>query len=186
MYLNVNDLPTLALSVLKSRGYTRKDIQLVAKEKVSMSVGGWDGKRGYCDVVDLSSNSVQRNTGSWGGPNAFNSTNRVDLSDESISIGPKTMVIQGYEGHKPMATCYCHSDLFSDYSALNETLGAKASVEEREVLSWFVQYKASYRKPWVDAKPPELIDGLVSKGWLKRNRAGALSITTQGKNIART
>lgn len=181
LYLNINDLPTLVFEALKARGYTRKDIQLKARDKVTMSLGGWDGKRGYCDVIQLDCQSISQNTGSWGGANAFNPTNRVDLSDEPISIGPKTVVIQGYEGYKPMATCYCHSDLLNSYGSMTE----EASERECKVLGWFVQYKASYRKPWVDAEPPELIDGLVSKGWLKRNRAGALSITTQGKNIAR-
>jgi len=182
MYVPLNDLPTLIFEALKARGYNKKDIEVKAKNSVSISVGGWEGKRGYTDVINMRTRSIVQHTGSWGGPNIFSHRNKVDMSDSNIEITPDTVIIQGYSGYKPLASCYCHESWLSRFGS---TATEETTEREKKVLGWFVSYKASYRKPWVDAEPPELINGLVNRGLLKRNRAGALSITTAGKNVVR-
>lgn len=181
MYAKVSDLPALVQTQLKRRGYHGKDIEVRAKEKVGLQVGGWDGKRGYTDIINLDSGSVQCHTGSWGGANPFNPTNRVDLDERQYTIPPNAVVIQGYEGYKPMASCYCSAETLQPMLPA----GPEVTEEEKEVLSWFLTYKASYRKPMVDAKPIGMINSLVARKLLKRNKAGALSITVEGKNAAR-
>ena len=174
----VAELPIPVQSVLKQLGYHKKDISIKAKEKVSIFDAGGAGRRGFYAIVALDGSvAPEVHHGSWGGANAFNPTNRVDTDDSEYTMMPGVCVITGSSGEKTYAYLTIHPD---NMVAL---LPVKADVtdKQKEILSNFVRLKPAYRSKY----PAEEIDALVAKGLLKRNKAGAISVTVEGKNAAK-
>lgn len=184
MYIKTNQLPQVVQHQLKTRGYNSHDIGVVAREKYSLHGGGGDGMRDYTDVIDLVSGAIDANTGSWGGANIFNPSNKVDLDDTQHDLPVTSMVIKGHEGYKPYATVYMHPSIIGNFA------GEKADVtaEEKEVLEVFASYKPAYRQEYLRGKKFNVaatIESLITKKLVKRNAAGALSLTTEGRNAVR-
>jgi hypothetical protein len=67
-------------------------------------------------------------------------------------------------------------------------LPAAPTVSERDgrILGACKSYTSAYRKEWFarNKVTDTELDALVSAGYLKKNKAGAISITTSGKNVA--
>lgn len=185
MYVKVALLPQLIQNQLKARGFNKHDICMEAKDNYTLNNSSGDGMRAYTDIIDLSGNqSVQTNTGSWGGANIFSPNNKVDLGNESYKITELLVVIKGHEGYKPYATLYVHPTFAQAYNTGTQ----EVTSEEKEVLEIFAKYKASYRKEYLDRKKfntSAVIEGLISKKMIKRNIAGSLSLTTEGRNAVR-
>jgi len=180
MHVATRDLPEVLQRILKARGYNKRDVSVEPKERVGLSGASGSGQRCYAVIVNLSTGQHQTHMGSWGGPNVFNPTNRVDLDDSQHVIPLNGAVVKGSEGHYSYASIYVHPDNFQ------KLLPPKPEVSEieRSVLRVYRQYKAAYRKEYLARIPgyTEAIELLVSRGMLKRNKAGATSITTDGKN----
>jgi hypothetical protein len=184
MYVQVAELPESLQGALKSVGYGRKDINIEAREQVYMADGGGEGFRAFVVLVDLATGRAERHDGSWGGANMFNPRNAVDLDDTPRTIIPGMAVVKGHiGGDRPVgATVYINPENVA------KLLPAKPDVSDREKqLLGVMGYKSGYRKEELarmratDAE----IDALVSRGFLSRNKAGAISLTTEGKNARR-
>jgi hypothetical protein len=184
MYVKLKNLHPAIQNQLKRRGYNGKDISIEPREKYSLGCSGGDGQRSYTDVLNLSDFSIAEHTGSWGGANIFNPANKVDLDFTGHELTETTVVIRGHEGHKPYASLLVHPSTIDNYKG--DVI--EVTMEEKEVLSIFCMYKSSYRAEYLNRKRFDtnaVTESLVTKKLLKRNAAGAISLTTEGRNAAR-
>jgi hypothetical protein len=180
MIIAVRDLPESITRALADLNYRRVDIKAEAVESAELNDYGSTGRRAFVCIVDLVSGERRVTYGSWGGPNPFNPRNAVDCDSRTYVIPANTIVIQGDEGHGPT---YCR--LLANPATLTPLLPAPSSLSERAtgLLAVYRSYVGSYRAETLRAMnaTSEELDALVDGGYLKRNKAGAISITTTGK-----
>jgi hypothetical protein len=184
-YMPVKDLPPSIVAMLESVGYGSKDIQIHAAETFELGSAGGNGYRCFAAVCRLDgSRAFEVTWGSWGGSNMFSPNNAVDRADVGGPLLPAFAVVKGtIGGDRPVyATVYVHP------SALAPLLPAPAAVTEKEatILAIFRSLKSSARKEYLGrlgATDAE-VTALVERGFLTRNKAGATTITTAGKNAA--
>ena len=179
-YSNVSHLPSVLIAALKECGYNKRDINVVAQSKVSLCGYAGDGYRSFAIVVNMSTSEIKSYYGSWGGANPWNPNNRVDLDDNEYVLPENIAVILGTEGGtmSTTATVYISPNNMAKNLLPIETGLTK---EEISVLNIFRTMKSSYRAGYLSAYK-ELIDKLVSEGYLKRSANGATQITISGKN----
>lgn len=177
-------LPPALQRALASVGYRCKDIPISVRESCSVQAMGGDGYRSFVVIVNMASGEYRTSYGSWGGANMFNPRNAVDL-DDSLHVIPKDgAVIHGSEGGT--SGVYATIDISPANAAL--MLPAKASIDERDAkILGAMRYKpGAYRQGEIARAGGTAadIDRLVAGGFIKRNRAGACTLTTEGKNAA--
>lgn len=183
LYVSTKEIPQSLQNALQQIGYYRKDIRVEATEEVETTYYGGDGMRGIAVAVDLTSGRVSSIArGSWGGPNPFE-VNPLDVSGAKTRIPENGAVITGVEGGgKPTyAVIHVHPDSLSKWLPSGDS-----DVTEKEswALEIFASLKSCARKDKLDRYKitSQEIDSLVERGYLKRNKSGATSITTAGKN----
>jgi hypothetical protein len=184
-YVNVRDLPAPIQSALKAVEYGRPDIRVEASEKVQLGdMGAGNGYQSFACLVNLSTGEHRVIRGSWGGINMFDRTNPVDNDMGQYALPGDGVVITGQRGGgRPV-----YAVLNIPASMVSRMLPSGQKVEltdqERDVLAVFVGMKSSYRSEWLQrhAIPESVVTGLVSRGLLKENRAGARQVTTDGRN----
>ncbi len=177
MYVQVKDLPESLRAALAQVGYGRADIKIETAETASLFSGGYRGCRSFAILVDLATGRSETHMGSWGGSNMFSPNNSVDNDTKSYILPENGAVITGSEGgdHPTSASiCLNPKNVVPWLPAASDV-----SSEEKAMLAQFRGLKPGYR----DTKGKEsMIDSLVERGYLKRNKAGATQITTLGKN----
>lgn len=186
MYVKVNELPTIIISTLQNTlGYNRNDIEIQVKTDVSPFGAGSDGKREFIAIINLYNNEVEVKYGSWGGANAF-TTNQVDLDTNRYSIPPNFAIIKGSigGGHPVYAKVIIRPDMM--LPCLKE--GVKLSARLQWIIDTLCVYNSIGRKNEFYANcrtPPQEQEWqqLESLGLIKRNKAGSVSVTTEGKNV---
>lgn len=186
-HIAVNQLPRTLQSALSALGYGRKDISVDAAESVSPFGAGGNGYREFFVAVNLATGQREERWGSWGGANPFNPTNRVDNATAEYAIPANVAVIKGsIGGGRPVsARIYVRPD------AMAPMLPAAPELTATETGALYCyralksgQYRQDeLRRYGADAAT---IDGLVSRGLLKRASNGATQITTEGKNALQT
>jgi hypothetical protein len=178
------DLPESVRKALHALAYGKRDIAIQAAESVSVGQGGGDGRRSFYAIVALDG-SVEHKIeyGSWGGVNAFENR-RVDNDHTSHPILPGFAVITGSSGSNVYATMHVHPSNMAPLLPMKVELSERLRVTLKvfkELTSmgrkneWEIYNPSS--KPTVDE-----LNELVHRGLLKRNKAGAMRITTEGKN----
>jgi hypothetical protein len=181
-------LPESVLKLLKEVGFNKKDIVVKAVETVCLMQAGGDGRRSFVGFAMLDgSREPHVYYGSWGGANPFEErAPDLDNSHHNMILGSATLL--GYEGggHPTHATLYVHPD------NIVPLLPAKTELSDRlcGILGQWTSYTSAGRKDeWnrsPESKPTDdELELLIAKGLLKRNSAGAVSITTEGKNYAK-
>lgn len=187
VYTQVKDLPESIQSALSSLGYGRKDIKIEVSESISPSVGGGDGLRGFCCIVNIETGERKTDVGSWGGQSMFaeSASNRVDSDHNSYIIPPNFAVIKGSSGRdRPV-----YATITISSSNVIKALPEKVELSARDqwVLYTFKALTSAGRKnEWEreNDKPSEAdLIRFAASGWIKRRSDGACSITTEGKNI---
>lgn len=177
----VKELPEALQKALKSVGYGRRDIHVSARTDVDLNPYAGDGQKGFAVVVNLATGVYKASEGSWGGANMFTSRS-IDTVQERYPLPPDGAAIVGTTGyHGTSASIYVHP------SALAPLLPGNADVTEREArILAMMGFTSAYRKELLaDNKvTSDEIDALVAKKMLAKNKAGALSLTTAGKNAA--
>jgi hypothetical protein len=176
--VRTDTLPESIRSALKSVEYYAKDIGIQGKETESvMCYTSGDGCRGFVLIVNLETGECKSMQGSWGGSNLFNPTNAVDLNDNEYPMHSGVAVIKGTTGYpRTFASITLHP---SNITPLLPTVDPTLTDEEKRMLAEFRSLKPAYR----NTKGKEsMIASLVSRGYLKQNKAGATQITTEGKN----
>lgn len=194
MYIQVKDLPSVIISQLSGIGYACKDIKVQVTESIDLFCSGGNGSRGFAIVVNLDTGETKRFTGSWGGANMFNPSNRVDVDTSSHVIPLNGAVIKGSEGNRVYATVYVSAS--NIVKALQSPVN-ELSPNEKGLLKCFSSIKSSYRKeyifggysrdyfanPLTETEYKETVDSLALKGLVKVTKAGSVSLTTNGKNV---
>jgi hypothetical protein len=185
MYAQITDLPRPVQSALESVGYHRKDIRVEASPTVILGNTAYgDGYQAFTTLVNLDTGETQTVKGSWGGPNMFNPNNAVDNDQQSYTLPPYGVVIKGQRGGgKPV-----YATLHIPASMVDRMLpapGPELTKEEKDALYCHDSIKGGqYRKDELRRRnvSEATISAMIERGYLKRNRAGATSITTEGKN----
>jgi hypothetical protein len=186
MHVEVKTLVPAVQSALKSVRYGGRDIQVITADKVSPLVAGGDGQRGFVTIINLDTGKSESRRGSWGGANMFNPDNAVDLDREQFTIPANGVVIKGTTGYpRTFATLYT--------TATGNLLPAGTDdtevLTDEELQALYCHYSikgGQYRRDELSRRHvmASTVDSLVDRGYLKRNRAGAVSITTKGKNAS--
>ena len=187
MYVQVKDLPPALQSALKSVGYGRADIEVSPADSISMAVASGDGRRAFNVLVNLDTGEYKTHMGSWGGANMFNPSNPTDLDTATRPMPEGACVIQGNSGHTtPYATISVHPSRLARFElaapvpemtnaekiALCCVKGLKSSGRKKEAADYGVEGAA-----WDTA-----IARLAALGFVTVNKAGAVAITTEGRN----
>lgn len=187
MYVEVKQLGSALRAALDSVNYGATDVSVEPAESIEPHVSGGSGQRGFVIVVNVETGEFHGLRGSWGGSNIGNPTNPVDLSSDKIDIPPNGAVIKGTTGHpRTFAWVFAHPEAFGKYlpSGVEEGL---TEVEQQALYCFGAIKGGEYRRDEMRRRgvTVEVVDVLVARGYLKRNRSGATQITTKGKN-ART
>jgi hypothetical protein len=185
MHIAVKELPEILQRALKSVDYNKKDINVQSRETTSVYCAGGQGRQGFAIIVNMASGDMRRMNGSWGGANMFNPNNAVDLCNESIALVENMAVITGAIGYP---STYASIDIAPTNFARLLPSGEQVELSETElkVLAIHRGIKSSYRRDEFRragiANVDEIINSLVARGFLSRNKNGAVAITTSGKN----
>jgi hypothetical protein len=185
-YVAVRDLPTAVQSALESVRYGSADIRVVAAEKVYLGdAGAGDGVRAFTVLVDLDKGAHHTIMGSWGGQNMFDRTNPVDNDRNEYALPGNGAAITGSlgGGRPTYATLHIPASMTA---RILPTASETLPQDELDFLACYKGYTSAYRKELFARRPESgaVIDRLVDKGLVKRNKAGATQITTAGKNAA--
>jgi hypothetical protein len=208
MYVKVRELPETLRRALAALGYARPDVDLKAAETYTMQAPlSGQGKCAFVCAVDLATGQTERKDGSWGGANMFNPKNQVDLDSTPRPLVPNFAVIYGYVGDGTHIL-----DIRFNPATLNPLLPAQAEMShlDRAVLEMYAGLTSAGRKNQIErwlmeagsaADPTfgnrkarqdaeaacrkfidEATNRLVAAKLVTRNKAGAITVTTEGKN----
>ena len=191
MYAPVKNLPHSLRRALETVSYHRKDISIEARESATLSDAGSSGRRAFVILVNLDTGQSKTTWGSWGGSNMFNPRNGVDLDTRAYEIPPNGAVIRGSVGNTTYASILFAPTTMAPLLPKVEEL---ADHEARVLYCYKCIKSGPYRvselarvaRKHPEANIPQTVEELVSKGYLKRNKAGAVQITTVGKNAYAT
>lgn len=184
MHAEVKTLAPAVQAALKDVGYGARDIEVKVQSEVTLrSSASWKGARGFVMAVNLDTGTrtdVQH--GEWGGANPF-FRNAVDETQERYILPPNGIVIKGQTGHpRTFATIYVHPSQMARF--LPPATEELTTVEQNALYCHHSIKGGQYRRNELAYRrvPASVVDNLVERGYLQRNRAGATSITVQGKN----
>lgn len=183
----------------------RPPTRVFVRGALHASYGSTDGVRvrldRYCPLSN-EPNPVRKlftYTGSWGGPNAFNPCNIVDLHDPAVvSVPFNGAVVVRYEGDSRVSNAYnvfIHPVCFDQLVDLLPLTSRGSLDEDLEMALILCQYRADERRRrWNENKRlgtygPENAElkklhsmGLIQLGV---GKVGRVTITTAGKNLLR-
>jgi hypothetical protein len=187
-HVEVRQLSPALVSALKSIGYGRADIQVIPATSVEIGDAGSQGRRSFTVGLNLVTGERVRSNGSWGGQNMF-ARNPTD-DGERVDVPADGVIIKGSSGYGgTFATLYAHPDAVGAFLLPSgEPARDELTAEDQHALYCFACIKGgAYRVDELRRRnvSDSAVDSLVERGYLKRNKAGATQITTQGKN-ART
>lgn len=182
-YAAVKSLPDAIQAALKTVSYAKADVQIVTSITVTLASSGDAGRRGFATLVNLTTGNAETVRGSWGGQNMFNRTNPVDNDHNSYPLPDNGAAIVGSTGYGgTYAVVHIPASMRAGILPAAPT---QLTTEELDGLYAHKSLKSGpYRKEYLARKrvTAQALDALVTRGLLKRNAAGATSITTEGKN----
>ena len=181
MYAKVQSLPACLQSLLSSLGYHKPDVEVIAAESTYVDSITSVGSRAAFAVLNLATGESRILQGSWGGPNPFETTTIDRLANGQYAIPPNGAVVKGVTGGHTWLQVYVRPDTMAPLLPP----AAKASDGQLAYLFLLKSVVPSYRKEAIARVGVTVqdIDSCVAAGWAKRNKAGATSITTEGKNV---
>jgi len=192
-HVAVRELPQALQRALLSVGYKRKDIRVEPDTTYSPSEGtaGASGQRGFIVVVNMATGQMKKEMGSWGGGNMFENK-QVDQDRKEYPIPNNGAVIVGSSGGRGN---FAHIKVHPSNLAAILPAGddEKLPPDEQKALNIIGGLKSGARREYFDRnrlgpydfRANPLLQSLAKKGLIKANRAGAMAITTKGRN-ART
>jgi len=182
----VKELPSSVQRSLKDVGYGAKDIDVIPAEKTTLQGFAGRGTQAFAIIINMVNGQSSISWGSWGGQNAYEKKG-VDWDNKYYKIPETGAVITGSRGGGRRV----YAKLYVNPKTMAPLLPKKSGTSEREkdILDHFVSLKPAYRKEYMERMKPPVspneLDSLVTKGFLKRNKAGATMITLTGKNALR-
>lgn len=184
MWIETRELPQSVRATLERVGYGRRDVEVRVVRELVMSSAGSDGRRAFVLMVNLSTGEVGGEYGSWGGENMFSPRNPVDRDRKAYQLPPNGVVVLGSQGY-PQTFC----TLYVSPDVLDRTMLAPAAEElTKEELDGIYAHACvkggAYRRDELRRRgvSAETLAGLVRRGYLSENRAGARQVTTAGRN----
>lgn len=181
--VSVKELPKPLQKALKAIGYKKRDISVEPKDKAFLQHLAGEGYRSITAVVNLATGKYEIHKGAWGGPSPYDPRG-VDMDQKLHAIPPNGAVIVATEGgnHPVHGWIYVHPQSIAPILPG----GADTTERQRSILKLW-GYISSYRKEEMRHMKvtDKEIDELVKMGMLKKNKRGATSITTKGKNEMR-
>ena len=185
MYVETKTLPDSVQAALRAAGYHRADIEVEVKAELYARGAYGTGYRAYFALVNLATGETQVELGAWGGANPFSALPLDRPEPQRLTLVPGFAVLTGSVGHKALLDLVLHPDNAARW------LPAPAEITPRDkwILGCFAGLTSAGRKNEFERRgkhaPQEAeIAGLVSRGYLSRNKAGATAITTKGRNAA--
>jgi hypothetical protein len=159
LYIEVKTLPDSIKDALASVGYHRGDIDVEVSTQGRIGMAFGDGHRGVTVVVNLATGERKVQYGSWGGANPFVQNKFDDNPDARPELSP----------------------LLPEKVELSD--------RQKKILAQFRSLTSRGRKDQWEREPGDRpteaeLDELVAGGFLKRNKAGAIKITTEGRNAS--
>lgn len=175
------ELPDAIRQALKAVGYRGRDIAVVPQATVSLNPYAGDGERGFAVLVNLATGASKVVRGDWGGSSPVGGPS-IDQDRGDHPLPRDGVAIVGSAGGRgTYATIYVHPD------SIVPLLPGDVEMSEREAgILRSMAMTSSYRKELFAQMrvQPDEVDAMVGRGWIVRNKAGALSLTTAGKNAA--
>jgi hypothetical protein len=184
LHLLVKSLPQVIQAQLNTHGYQKADIPVRVTDSVRLNEYGNAGKgsRGFTTIINLDTKEVRTEFGSWGGANPFESR-AVDHDETPYALPVNGVVIQGaVGGYGTFGTLYIPQG--SPIEIPKELPVTLTDVEQAALYCHHSIKGGQYRREELRrfGVPQSVVDSLVERGFLKRNTAGAIQITTLGKN----
>lgn len=186
MHIKITELPSTLQSALMNIGYHRKDIEIKTSTTYTPANCGGRGYRSFVIAVDLTTGGKSTIYGAWGG-STYLDPKQADLDDSRYPIPVSGAVIHGREGgSRPVyATITVHPE------ALPKRIEQKVTIPLDTAFALMCtliltsagrrnEFARRGRKYSVDH--PALQD-CIARGWLKANKRGSISATTEGKNM---
>jgi hypothetical protein len=187
MHIETKTLPDMLKQALRNLDYGATDIEVRQVNSISLGdMGSGDGRKSFTVLINLETGEMKRYNGSWGGINMFNLDNPVDTDTKVYPMVPGMLVIKGSIGYpRTFATIYTHRDS----SILPVTSGVELTKVQKDTLYCFKCIKGGeYRREEMFRRrvTKSDIQWAIDQGYVKVNKAGAMSITTEGKNALPT
>lgn len=189
MWIEIRELPEPVRAALKRVEYGRADVEVKVVRELVMSSAGSRGRRAFVLMVNLSTGEIAGEYGSWGGENMFCPRNPVDRDQKTYQLPPNGVVVLGSQGYpQTFLTLYVSPDLMDKTMlppATEELTREELTREELDGLYAHGCIKGGeYRREELRRRKvqPSTINRLITRGYLKENRAGARQITTTGRN----
>jgi hypothetical protein len=183
MHVKLSDLNPLVRNRCKQLGHNRDSIQVHPAEEVSTEYQGNAGSRGVFCLINTRTGIEETEYGSWGGSNAFVERN-VDQGKAVVLLGD-LVALKGSTGHFNLLHLYVPPEV---YETMKQPEAVPLTRAEQVVLYAHKSLKGGhyriehYQRNQIDHK--SAIESLVGRGMLKQNKAGATSITPDGRNAA--
>ena len=191
MYVKVKDLPDHIRRACKLLGHNRESINCVRVNEVSKLYHGNTGARGVFRLVSIESGVLETVYGSWGGPSYLTISvwltgNPVDEFEGNVELPDGIVALKGSTGHLNLLTLYASE---STMAMLPQGQTEELTSIEKVVLYAHASLKGGkYRKEFYQrhrmtaAQLDLTLSSLAGKELIKINKAGASSITTNGRN----
>lgn len=185
VYVETKTLPPTILKALETVRFNRPTIGVYVRDTECMSSPSGTGMRGFTVLLDIDSGRSETWQGSWGGSNPF-TTSPVDGDTSMRPLPPNGCVISGHEGGgKPVyATLTIHP---SRAVKLLPAATDELTDRQKALMCVFARYNSKGRSDWFGrngAATEAELGELESKGFIKRNKAGAVTCTASGRNVA--
>lgn len=182
LHVSVKELPPVIRDALRQVGSHHADVQVEIGESLSAPGSYGKGYRGQVYVVNMATGEGQYAAGSWGGSNPF-AQHPVDEPSGESSLPP---------GFFALTTGGRYWTLHlnpANVAAMLPSAGGEVTPREAYLLAVFAKLNSAGRKDQFDrhrssAPHPSEIAELESRGFIKVNRAGAVTITASGRNLA--
>lgn len=185
MYVDVKELSPVVRQALESVRYGGRDIEVIVADTVELRCEGNKGQRGFALLLNLDTGERKSMQGSWGGSNMFVQS-VVDDSTSNAPLPDNGAVVRGTTGYpRTFATVYMNRTGLGRFLPSGQDEGT--SDTEQQALYCFYGIKGGeYRRDELRRRnvSADTVEGLIARGYLKRNKAGATAITTAGKNAA--
>lgn len=187
VYVETKTLPPTVLAALADIGFNRPTIAIEPRETDSFSTGAYgDGYQGFTVLVDIDTGRAESFNGSWGGANPFNPGNAVDRDDKQRPVPANACIIHGQRGGgKPVS-----ADIVIHPSRAAKYLPApSADMPDRlkAIMSVYRYYNSRGRAEAfgrIGIPSGDETSELQRLGYIKVTRAGAVSVTAAGRNVA--
>lgn len=183
-WAKLTDLPDSVRAALKSVDYGRADIRVEVSANVVLSSSGGKGARHFAILVNLTTGEYRTTWGSWGGQNPFTPGNAVDNDANSYPLPDNAVAIRGAHigGQPTYAVIHIPASMTA---RMLPAPPAELTQEEKDGLYCYGSIKGgAYRREELARRrvSAACVDTLVERGFIKRNKAGAGAITTDGRN----